>query len=44
MIRRVMRDGWSVKYSQAEAEKVGIRHVPHMLKFANDYIEHNKKK
>jgi uncharacterized protein (TIGR01244 family) len=44
MIRRVMRDGWSVQDAQDEAEKVGIRHVEHMLKFANDYIEHHKKK
>ena len=44
MIRRVMRDGWSVQDAQNEAEKVGIRHVEHLLKFANDYIEHHKKK
>jgi len=44
MIRRVMRDGWSVQDAQTEAEKVGLRHAEHLVKFATDYIEHHKTK
>lgn len=39
MIRRVLRDGWSVEAAEAEAEKVGLRESPHLNAFARSYIE-----
>jgi outer membrane protein assembly factor BamB/protein tyrosine phosphatase (PTP) superfamily phosphohydrolase (DUF442 family) len=45
MIRRVLRDGWSVKDAEAEAEKIGLRESPHWNEFARKYIEaHSTKK
>jgi outer membrane protein assembly factor BamB/protein tyrosine phosphatase (PTP) superfamily phosphohydrolase (DUF442 family) len=45
MIRRVLRDGWTIKDAEAEAEKVGLREAPHWNEFARKYIEtHAKKK
>jgi outer membrane protein assembly factor BamB len=39
MIRRVLRDGWSAKDAEAEAEKVGLRESPHWVEFARKYVE-----
>ena len=44
MIRRVLRDGWSLKDAQDEADKVGLRHTEHLLTFATNYIEHHRTK
>jgi uncharacterized protein (TIGR01244 family) len=44
MIRRVLRDGWTVEKAAQEAEKIGLRESPHLKEFACKYIEkHNKK-
>jgi protein tyrosine phosphatase (PTP) superfamily phosphohydrolase (DUF442 family) len=39
MIRRVLRDGWSIEAAQADAEKVGLHDAPHLIEFARKYIE-----
>ena len=39
MIRRVLRDGWSIEAAQADAEKIGLREAPHLVQFARQYIE-----
>jgi len=39
MIRRVLRDGWSIKDAEAEAEKIGLKDSPHLNEFARKYIE-----
>jgi uncharacterized protein (TIGR01244 family) len=45
MIRRALRDGWSVEEAEKEAEKVGLRESPHLNEFARRYIEkHGTKK
>jgi protein tyrosine phosphatase (PTP) superfamily phosphohydrolase (DUF442 family) len=44
MIRRVIRDGWTIDAAREEAEKIGLRQSPHMLEFALAYIEHHKNK
>jgi len=44
MIRRVLRDGWTVEAAQADAEKVGLHDAPHLVAFARAYIEKYKKK
>ncbi len=43
MIRRVLRDGWTVEKAEAEAKEVGLRDSPHLNEFARKYIEHHKK-
>ena len=43
MIRRVLRDGWTVERAEEEAEKIGLREVPHLVEFARGYIERHKK-
>ncbi|MBI3649945.1 MAG: hypothetical protein HY231_02725 [Acidobacteria bacterium] len=43
MIRRVLRDGWTVEAAEAEAIKVGLREAPHLTAFAKNYIEKYKK-
>jgi len=43
MIRRVLRDGWSIEAARADAEKVGLREAPHLLEFARAYIEKYRK-
>lgn len=43
MIRRVMRDGWTVEKAEEEARRVGLREAPHMLEFAKNFIEKHKK-
>lgn len=44
MIRRVLRDGWSIEAAEKEAEQVGLRESPHLNEFARKYIEKHKKK
>ena len=43
MIRRVLRDGWTIEAAEKEAVKVGLVHSPHLNKFARAYIEKQKK-
>src|SRR5215210_2566102 len=42
MIRRVLRDGWSIEDAEKEAEKVGLREAPHLNEFARKYIEKHR--
>jgi len=44
MIRRVLRDGWTVEAAEEEAKKVGLREAPHLTEFAKSYIAKYGKK
>jgi uncharacterized protein (TIGR01244 family) len=44
LIRRVLRDGWEFDKALEEANKIGLRNREHLVKFAKEYIEKNKKK
>jgi protein tyrosine phosphatase (PTP) superfamily phosphohydrolase (DUF442 family) len=44
MIRRVLRDGWTVEKAEEEAAKVGLVNAPHLVSFAKNYIENHQKK
>jgi protein tyrosine phosphatase (PTP) superfamily phosphohydrolase (DUF442 family) len=44
MIRRVLRDGFTVEAAEKEAAKVGLRESPHLNEFARKYIEKHQKK
>jgi len=44
MIRRVVRDGWTIEAAEQEAEKVGLRNSPHLNEFARAYIGSHKAK
>jgi len=44
MIRRVLRDGFTVEAAEEEAKKVGLRENPQLNEFARQYIEKHKKK
>jgi protein tyrosine phosphatase (PTP) superfamily phosphohydrolase (DUF442 family) len=44
MIRRVLRDGWTVDAAEEEAKKIGLREAPHLVEFARAYIEKYRKK
>ena len=44
MIRRVLRDGWSVEAAEEEAKKIGLREAPHLTEFARNYIAKYGKK
>ncbi len=44
MIRRVLRDGWTVEKAEEEARKVGLVNAPHLTEFAKNYIEKHRKK
>lgn len=44
MIRRVLRDGWSIEDAEKEAEKIGLREAPHLNEFARAYIAKHRKK
>ena len=44
MIRRVLRDGWTIEAAEEEAKTLGLRESPHLNEFARNYIEKNKKK
>lgn len=43
MIRRVLRDGWTIEAAEEEAKKVGLRESPHLNEFARAYVERNRK-
>ncbi len=43
MIRRVLRDHWSVDDAEKEAERIGLHHNPHLNAFARRYIDAHKK-
>lgn len=43
MIRRVVRDGWTVEKAEAEAKQIGLTNQD-WQDFASDYIERHKKK
>ena len=43
LIRRVLRDGWTVEEAEKEATKVGLRESPHWNEFARKYIETHKR-
>ena len=44
MVRRVLRDGWTVDAAAAEAEKIGLRNAPELNAFAKRYIEKYRKR
>lgn len=44
MIRRVLRDGWTIERAEEEAKKIGLRESPHLNEFARKYIEKFKGK
>ncbi|MEK6325466.1 MAG: protein tyrosine phosphatase family protein [Acidobacteriota bacterium] len=44
MIRRVLRDGWTVEAAEEEAKKIGLREAPHLTEFARNYIAKYRKK
>jgi protein tyrosine phosphatase (PTP) superfamily phosphohydrolase (DUF442 family) len=44
MIRRVLRDGWTIDKAEEEAKKVGLVNAPHLSEFAKNYIEKHRKK
>jgi uncharacterized protein (TIGR01244 family) len=43
MIRRVMRDGWTLEKAEAEAQQVGLRESPHLNEFVRKYVAEHKK-
>ncbi|MEA2204196.1 MAG: hypothetical protein QOE77_972 [Blastocatellia bacterium] len=43
MIRRVLRDGWTIEAAEEEATKVGLRESPDLVEFARQYIEKHRK-
>ncbi len=44
MIRRVLRDGWTIEKAEEEAKKIGLRESPHLNQFSRTYIEKNREK
>ncbi|MBD0325778.1 MAG: protein tyrosine phosphatase family protein [Pyrinomonadaceae bacterium] len=44
MIRRVLRDGWTIERAEEEAEKIGLRESPHLNEFVRRYIERHRSK
>ena len=42
MIRRVLRDGWTLEKAEEEARKIGLRNET-LLAFAKDYIGRHQK-
>src|SRR5262245_18665132 len=40
MIRRVVRDGWTIEQAQKEAEKVGLDNAHPLVSFAKSQTEH----
>ena len=38
MVRRVLRDGWTVERAEQEAASIGLRDSPHLNEFARKYI------
>ena len=44
MIRRVLRDGFTIQAAEEEAKQIGLRENPQLNEFARHYIETHKKK
>lgn len=44
MIRRVLRDEFTLEAAEKEAETIGLRESPHLNEFARNYIQKHKKK
>lgn len=44
MIRRVLRDGWTIERAEEEAKKIGLRESPHLNEFVRRYIERHRRK
>lgn len=44
MIRRVLRDEFTVEAAEKEAEQIGLRDSPHLNEFARRYIAKHRKK
>jgi len=42
MIRRVLRDNWTMEAAKAEADRIGLR-APNLVDFATQYIQKNRK-
>jgi uncharacterized protein (TIGR01244 family) len=42
MIRRALRDGWTIDAAGEEARKVGLTTAPHLEEFARGYIERHR--
>jgi protein tyrosine phosphatase (PTP) superfamily phosphohydrolase (DUF442 family) len=42
MIRRVLRDHWTLPDAAEEAERVGLKRAPHLVEFAQKYIEKHR--
>jgi hypothetical protein len=42
MVRRVLRDGWSIEKAEDEAKKIGM-HNPKLREFVLDYIRRHQK-
>jgi uncharacterized protein (TIGR01244 family) len=43
MIRRVLREGWTVADAEAEARRIGLARSPHLVEFATAYIGKHRK-
>jgi len=43
MIRRVLRDGFTLEDAEKEAKEIGLRDNPHLNEFASKYIEKYRK-
>jgi uncharacterized protein (TIGR01244 family) len=43
LIRRVLRDGWTLEAAEKEADQIGLRESPHWKEFAHKYIEQHRK-
>jgi protein tyrosine phosphatase (PTP) superfamily phosphohydrolase (DUF442 family) len=43
MIRRILRDGWTLEAAEEEAKKIGLRESPHLNAFVRKYIEKHRK-
>ncbi len=44
MIRRVLRDGWTIDAAEEEAKKVGLKESPHLNEFVRQYIDKHQAK
>ena len=42
MIRRVLRDGWTIEKAEAEATQLGLVNAPHWTEFVHAYIAKNQ--
>jgi uncharacterized protein (TIGR01244 family) len=42
MVRRIMRDGWTIEQAEEEARKVGLKESPHLDEFVRKYVAEHK--